>query len=98
LFRFLEPTTGWVLLSGAEQATFTDTFDAAFTTPSSPYPTAMRAPRADAFAERWIPGRECLAPARHDRVLGTTGDGAVNVNSTTTSPVPVTDEFTPRLA
>jgi hypothetical protein len=24
-------TTGWVLLSGAEQATFTDTFDAAFT-------------------------------------------------------------------
>jgi hypothetical protein len=50
LFRFLEPTTGWVLLSGAEQATFTDTFDAAFTTPSSPYPTAMRAPRADAFA------------------------------------------------
>ena len=56
-------TTGWVLLSGAEQAKFTDAFDAAFigaviTIVRPP----MRAPRANVFAERWIgPGRECLS-------------------------------------
>jgi hypothetical protein len=44
------------------------------------------------------PGANAWGP--HDMIgfSAPTGDGAVNVNSATASPVPVTDEFTPRLA
>ena len=98
LFRFLEPTTGWVLLSGAEQARSPIRSTPRSPTPSSPLSdhdagTTSRRVRRTLDPRARMPG-----PARRDRVLGPTGDGAVNVNSTSASPVPVTDEFTPRLA